>query len=107
MFNIARGFFPISFTIPAFILVVAGYILGALNKFGDIQILAEGIAASWAICLVGLYILGRTREPVEDERAKQLRNFSFGYLSEILLGLTVAVSMIYFYDTSSSASLET
>ena len=96
--NLSKGYLPYIFTIPAILLLFGGYVLAGLYKFYDVEILSAGIAWPWLASFTGALLLGRTREKIEDERVNQVRNFSFRFLSELLIVgfFTISVMGLFF-----------
>ena len=96
--NLSKGYLPYIFTIPAILLLFGGYVLAGLYKFYDVEILSAGIAWPWLASFTGALVLGRTREKIEDERVNQVRNFSFRFLSELLIVgfFTISVTGLFF-----------
>lgn len=98
---LSKGYLPTFLTIPGIILVLAGYFLAVLFKFFDYKLLPMGIAFPWLFCFAGLIILGRTKESLDDERVKQIRNFSFRFLSDFLIVAIATNSIIELFGDSS------
>lgn len=97
--NIAKGFLPSSLTVPAYILILFGYVYAGLMKFADVEVIPGGLGISWTACVVGLFILGQTREKIEDERVAQFRSYSYMYLSGLLIGILYFHSVFLLYST--------